>query len=179
VEIRIGSYVAASHLLEREPGQWHALVVLDSGKVATDFVKAQALSFCFLRFDDVEAPQANKELPTKRAVEQGLSFAQGKDKLLVSCRAGQGRSVALAYLICCREHGVEEALNLLNPTRHRPNRLVISLGDALLEMPDVLGWFDEWRKLHAHIRLSDYYDEMQKELDALEAQGASDKICGP
>jgi predicted protein tyrosine phosphatase len=179
VELRIGGYIAASHLLEREPGQWHALIILDSGRVVTDFVKAHARSNCFLRFDDVEGPRANKEVPTRRAIEQGLLFAKGKDKLLVSCRAGQGRSAALAYLICCQEHGVAEALKLLNPTRHRPNRLVVSLGDGLLEAPEVLDRFDDWRRLYAHIRLSDYFEEIEKELDALEAQGASNKICGP
>ncbi|MDB5311006.1 MAG: Dual specificity phosphatase, catalytic domain [Gemmataceae bacterium] len=52
-----------------------------------------------------------------------------------------------------------EALKLLDPTRQRPNRLVVSLGDAILDTLDVLGPFDEWRRQHAHIRLSDYYDE--------------------
>jgi hypothetical protein len=44
-------------------------------------------------------------------------------------------------------------------------------------MPEILERFDEWRANHSHIRLSDYYDEMEKEMDALEAQGATDKIC--
>jgi predicted protein tyrosine phosphatase len=179
VEIRVGSYVAASFLLEREPGQWHTLVVLDSGKQATEFVKAHARSYLYLRFDDVEEPRSNKETPTRALLEQGLAFARGKDKLLVSCRAGQGRSVALAYLISCREHGVQKAVELLNPTRHRPNRLVVTIGDTVLEMPDVLDQFDAWRRRHAHVKLSDYYDEMEKEFDALAAQGASNRICGP
>jgi len=179
VEIRIGSYVAASFLLEQEPGQWHTLVVLDSDKQATDFVKAHSRSHCYLRFDDVEEQRANKVMPTKALVEQGLNFAKGKVKLLVSCRAGQGRSVALAYLIFCQEHGTQDALTLLNPTRHRPNRLVVAIGDSLLTAPpDVLDQFDEWRRRHSHIQLSDYYDEMEKEFDALEARGASNKICG-
>lgn len=177
MEIQVGSYVATSFTLEREPAQWHVLVVLDSGKQATEFVKDHARSYCYLRFDDIEEPQVNKEAPTKAQIEQGLAFAKGKDKLLISCRAGQGRSVALAYLISCQEHGAQKALGLLDPTRHRPNRLVITAGDALLELPDVLGQFDEWRRRHAHIRLSDYYDEMEKELDALEAQGAANRIC--
>lgn len=179
MEIRVAGYVAASLLLEREPGQWHTLVVLDSGKQATEFVKEHARSYCYLRFDDVEEQWANKETPTKSTIEPGLNFAKDKDKLLVSCRAGQGRSVALAYAICCREHGVQEALKILNPTRHRPNRLVVAIADTLLEMPDMLDQFDEWRRRHAHIKLSDYYDEIEKEFDALEAQGASNKICSP
>jgi predicted protein tyrosine phosphatase len=179
VEIRIASYTAASLLLEQEPDQWHALVLLDSDKQATDFVRVHARSHLYLRFDDIEELHANKLAPSKTLIEQGLQFAKGKDKLLVSCRAGRGRSVALAYLICCQERGASEALKLLDPTRHRPNRLVVSLGDAILATEDALGSFDDWRRRYAHVRLSDYYDEMVKEFEALEALGASNRICGP
>jgi predicted protein tyrosine phosphatase len=177
VEIRIGGYLWGSFLLEREPKRWHALVVLDSGKQPTDFVEAHARSHLYLRFDDVEEHRANKESPTKVQIQQALEFAAGKDKLLVACRAGQGRSVALAYVIGCRECGVPGALRLLDPTRHRPNRLVVSLGDALLGDPAVLDQFDEWRRRNAHIQLSDFYDQREKEFEALEAQGACNRIC--
>jgi predicted protein tyrosine phosphatase len=177
VEIRIAGYLAASVLLEREPKQWHALVLLDSGKEPTNFVQRHALSHLYLRFDDVEEPRANKQPPTSAQIAQALAFARGKDKLLVTCRAGQGRSAATAYLICCQERGVTEAVKLLDPTRHRPNRLVVALGDALMDLPDVMDHFDEWRRRHAHIQLSDYYDQMEKEFEALEAQGASNRIC--
>jgi predicted protein tyrosine phosphatase len=177
VEIRVGGYLAASFVLEQEPNQWHTIVVLDSEMRATDFVKSHARSCCYLWFDDVESPRPGKEQPSKVMIEQGLNFARGKDKLLVSCRAGQGRSVALAYLVGCQEYGAERAVELLNPTRHRPNRLVVTIGSSLLETPEVLGRFDEWRRQHSHIQLSDYYDEIEREFEALEAQGASNRIC--
>lgn len=177
MELRVGNYVVASYLLEHEPSQWDTLVVLDSGKQATNFVKDHARSYLYLRFDDIEEPREHKEVPNKAQLEQGLAFAKGKNKLLISCRAGQGRSVGLAYLISCREHGVQQGLELLNPTRHKPNRLVIAIGAKLLEMPEALVYYDEWRRRHGHIQLSDYYEEMEKELDVLEAQGASNKIC--
>jgi predicted protein tyrosine phosphatase len=177
MEIHVGGYVAASLLLEREPKQWHTLVLLDSDKQATDFVRDHSRSHLCLRFDDIEEPRANKQIPTRTQIAQAIEFARGKDKLLVSCRAGRGRSVALAYVICCRERGAAEALKLLDPTRHRPNRLVISLGDSVLDTLCVLDSFDDWRRRHAHTELSDYYDEMEKEFEALEAQGATNRIC--
>src|SRR4051812_40950247 len=179
MEIVIGGYAAASLLLEREPKQWHALVLLDSDKQATDFVQHHALSHLYLRFDDVEEDRPGKRPPTRTQIAQALEFASGKEKLLVSCRAGRGRSVALAYLIRCREFGVAEALKLLDPTRHRPNRLVVSLGDALLDALNALDSFDEWRRQHAHVQLADYYDLMEKEFEALEAQGATNRISVP
>ncbi|AMV25765.1 Dual specificity phosphatase, catalytic domain [Gemmata sp. SH-PL17] len=178
-EIRIAGYLAASLLLEREPKQWHALVLLDSGKEASDFIQEHTVSHLCLRFDDIEEPRVNKLTPTRSQIAQALEFAKGKDKLLVSCRAGRGRSVALAYIICCRTRGISEALNLLDPTRHRPNRLVVSLGDTLLDAPCALDSFDDWRRRHAHVQLSEYYDEMEKEFETLEAQGATNRICGP
>jgi predicted protein tyrosine phosphatase len=176
VQIQVAGYLAASWLLEQEPDQWHTLVVLDSGTQAADFVKAHARSYCCLCFDDVEAPRSNRQAPSKALVEQALHFAKGKEKLLVTCRAGQGRSVALGYVISSQEHGPAEALRLLNAKRHRPNRLVVSIADSLVESPDMLQRFEEWRTQNAHIQLSDYYDEIEKECEALEAQGACNKI---
>lgn len=177
MEIRIGGYLAASMLLEREPGAWHALVLLDSGLEPTEFVAEQTRSHLFLRFDDVEGPQGSRRPPNRAQIAQALEFAAGKDRLLVSCRAGRGRSVATAYLIACREHGVAEALKLLDPTRHRPNRLVVSLGQGLPGMPDVLGPFNEWRRQSAHVQLSDHYGEVEREFEAMEARGGTNRIC--
>jgi predicted protein tyrosine phosphatase len=168
--------LAASLLLEREPKQWHALVLLDSDKKPTDFVQDHARSHLILRFDDIEEPRANKQTPTSAEIVQALEFAKGKDKLLVSCRAGRGRSAALAYVIACQTHGVAEAVKLLDPIRHRPNRLVIDLGDSILDTLGVRESFNAWAQQHAHIQLSDYYDEMEKEFEALEAEGAVNRI---
>jgi predicted protein tyrosine phosphatase len=178
MRLEIANYLAASFLLEQEPGQWDALVLLDSGMRPTDFVARRALSYLYLHFDDIEQSRANKLPPTSTLVGQALQFAKGKERLLVSCRAGQGCSVALAYLICCRERGVAEAVRLLDPTRHRPNRLVVTLGDALLDDPEILTQFDAWQRANAHIRLSDYIDEIEREFEALEAAGAVDRISG-
>jgi predicted protein tyrosine phosphatase len=176
LEIRIKGYVAASLLLEQEPLQWHALVILDSGKRPTGFVAAQALSHCYLHFDDIDQPRAGKLPPTVAVVERGLKFAAGKDRLLVVCRAGQSRSAGLAYLIGCQHLGVAAALQIIDPTRHQPNRLVVTLGDGLLGQPDVLDRFDEWRSRCANVRLSDFVEQLEKEFDDLERQGATDRI---
>lgn len=178
MQIHVAGYLAASFLLEQEPNQWHALVMLDSNTEATDFVKTHAKTSCCLRFDDVEEPRTNKQAPSKALIAQGLSFAKGKDKLLVTCRAGQGRSVAMAYVISSQEQGVTTALSLLNPTRHRPNRLVVTIADTLVESPDMLAGFEDWRQRHSQVQLSDYYEEIEKEFESLEARGASNKICG-
>jgi len=178
MNLRIAGYVAGSLLLEQEPDRWRALVMLDTGARATEFVPGHTRSHLFLQFDDIESPELGRRAPRWEQVAEGLRFAHGKDNLLVCCHAGRGRSAAMAYLICCQERGVSEAVGLFDPTRHRPNRLVIRLGDALLGNPQILDRFDAWRKAHANIKLSDYYDQLEEEYEELMAQGASDRITG-
>src|SRR5262245_7718252 len=109
MEIRIASYLAASDLLERESGRWDALVMLDWEKNGRGYVEKMAKSHLYLRFDDVNKGREGKQEPTRRMVEEGLAFARGKERLLVSCRAGQGRSAAMGYLACTQACGVEVA----------------------------------------------------------------------
>ncbi|NQT13566.1 MAG: dual specificity protein phosphatase family protein [Planctomycetes bacterium] len=176
MDIRICGYLSASFLLEHEPLKWDALVVLDAKVIATDFVQSHTRKHLFLRFDDIERPTGNRRLVTSDQLARGLEFAKDSSRLLISCRAGQSRSAALAYLIACRDLGVDAAQKMIDPKRHVPNRLVVSLGAALLDVPDVLDAFHRWREAHRRIVLSDYYDEIEREFDDLVARGAVDRI---
>ncbi len=177
MNICIKSYLTASALLESEPNQWNVLVILDSGWIVTNFLLSHSRSYLALRFDDIDQPRSNKLLPSTTQIQQGLDFSIGKDNLIVCCRAGQSRSAALAYVIACRERGASTALQLLDPTRHSPNRLVVTIGDMLLEFSDAFDQFHDWRTRHSQFRLSDYSAELESEIDELESQGASNKIC--
>src|SRR5438552_2688262 len=73
MEIRIRGYLAASHLLQQEPGRWHALVILGSGMRPTAFVESQLLSHLYLHFDDIDQPHDRKRSPTSSLVERGLA----------------------------------------------------------------------------------------------------------
>jgi predicted protein tyrosine phosphatase len=175
--IEIANYLLASLHLTQSSKFWNTIVILDSGRTITNFLQEQALTQLVLSFDDIEEPRPNKRLPSLSQIEEALDFANGKDPLLVSCRAGRGRSVALAYLVACQAHGDREAVKLLNPTRHRPNRYIVQLGASILNSMPVLATFDEWHREHSHIQLADYYDEAEKEFEALEAQGATNLLC--
>jgi predicted protein tyrosine phosphatase len=179
MDIRICGYIAASDLLARESGEWHALVVLDSNAHPTDFVACHAKSHLYLRFDDIEAPRDNLVCPNERHVVEALQFAAGKERLIVTCRAGQSRSAALAYLHTCQHAGPAQAVDLLNPTRHIPNRKVVMLGGIYLNTPVIWQQFEDWRQKNAHIRLSDHYDEIEHEIELLEVRGAKNRICTP
>ena len=176
MEIRIHGYLAASFFLEQEPSRWDALIILDSKLSATPFVQSHARRHAFLRFDDIERPTEGRQLVTRDDVAQGLEFAVGSDRLLISCRAGQSRSAAMAYLIACRENGVASALALIDPTRHVPNPLIVRLGAGVLDMPEAVDAFERWRQDNRHVSLSDYYDDLEREFDDLESRGAVNRI---
>ena len=176
MDIRIYGYLAASYLLEIEPSQWDTLVVLDSKVSPSDFVQSHSVRHRFLRFDDVDRLPEGRQPFTSDDVASGLVFAVVSDRLLVTCRAGQSRSAAMAYLIACRDQGVEAALNLIDPTRHIPNPLVVRLGAAVLDMSDALDAFERWCNDHRHISLSDYYDDLEREFDDLVGRGAVNRI---
>jgi len=176
LDIRVCGYLAASFLLEREPSTWDLIIILDSGLVETPFIREYSKRHLCLKFDDIVEPAANKCVVAQNDVARALRFARTSDKLIVSCRAGQSRSAALAYLVACQSWGAERALGVLDPTRHIPNRLVVSLGDRLLGDPEVLDRFHEWQSQHRHITLSDHYRDIERELEALIDQGAVNRI---
>lgn len=110
------------------------------------------------------------------AVQSALQFAINKDKLIVSCRAGQSRSAALAYAISFQNNGLAAANSLLNPTRHKPNHSVIELASRFIDDPNFLSAFQRWADQHASIKLMDHLDEIEAEFDVLESLGARNLI---
>ena len=145
MKIVIQNYLAASSLLEQEPHVWDAIVILDSGMMQTDFVATNARRHLYLRFDDVVAATTSRRPPTINDIRKALDFAANSENLLVSCRAGQSRSVATAFLIAFQQMGSEAALSLLNPKRYSPNSLIVRLGEQLVDDPMMLSMFNDWR----------------------------------
>jgi predicted protein tyrosine phosphatase len=177
--IEIRNYLAASHLLNTEPSKWTAIVILDSQCNATDFVANHTTAHLLLRFDDITTPRYGKRMVDSRALQSALDFAADQEQLIVSCRAGQSRSAAVAHAICFQNNGATTANQILNPRRHYPNRHVIETVAPLLDDPTYLTTFDEWAREHANIKILDYFDEIKAEFDELEAQGARNLIVTP
>lgn len=176
MKIIIRNYLAASYLLEQEPHVWDAIVILDSGLRHTEFVAANARRHIYLRFDDVVAVTTNKRPPTVSDIRKAMDFATNSENLLVSCRAGQSRSVATAFLVAFQQMGSAAALSLLNPKRHSPNSLIVTLGEQLVDDPTLLSTFNDWCERNKEIRLSDYVDDIEREFDELERLGAKNRI---
>jgi predicted protein tyrosine phosphatase len=176
MKIVIRNYLAASFLLEQEPKTWDAIVILDSGLVSTPFVAEHSRRHLYLRFDDVVANVGGKRPPTIDDLRAANEFAADSENLIVSCRAGQSRSAAIAFVIGCERLGSEAARRLLNPARHIPNSLIVELGAELSDEPFVLQAFDAWRTANKDIQFLNHMDEIERELDELQRKGARNRI---
>ena len=176
MEIAIRSYVAGSHLLESDSRPWDAIVILDSNILETEFIGNHTRSHLFLRFDDVLTTTQGKRSPTVEDIGSAIHFSNGSNRLVVCCRAGQSRSVATAFSIAYHKRGANAALELLNPKRHSPNSLIIDLASTIIDDPMFATTFRDWQSTNSSIKLIDYVDEIERELDVLESNGARDRI---
>ncbi len=176
MNIVIRNYLSGSFQLESEPNVWDVIVILDSGISHTDFVARQARRHLYLRFDDVKSDLHGKRTPTNHDIQAALDFAAQSQNLMVCCRAGQSRSAATAFLICHQRLGSNAARCLLNPERHIPNSLVVELGTQVMDNPSIMQTFIEWQADHKHIKLSECLDDIEREFDELELQGARNRI---
>ncbi len=95
-----------------------------------------------IQFDDLLAPigggwaEKYKETPpTEQDIATVLEWAKQKmsngKPFIVQCTAGISRSSAVAVLIKCLENP-KEALKVINPAIHCPNKLVLDLGEKIL-----------------------------------------------
>ena len=179
MEIAIRNYIAGSYLLESEPNLWDAIVILDSNLRETEFVENYARNSLLLRFDDVTTPTHGKHTPTVDDVELAIRFAAQSDRLMVCCRAGQSRSAAIAFSIAFQNDGANAAVELLNPRRHSPNTLIIKLAASLVTDPMFVTTFHDWKTANSHIKLIDYVNEIEVEMDAIESSGARNRLTQP
>ncbi len=97
-------------------------------------------------FDDIRAPQKGLTVPNEEHISRILKWAISKEHIAVHCTEGISRSSAIAYLIACQRSSPEEALKILDPMKHGPNRLILKLGMEVLGdktvMSEYMFWFD-------------------------------------
>ena len=176
MDIAIRNYLAGSHLLESDANSWDAIIILDSNLRESGFVENHARNSVILRFDDVTTPARGKHPPVVEQVNSALEFASDSDRLMVCCRAGQSRSAAIAFSVAFQKLGHDSAVNLLNPKRHSPNSLIIDLAATIIDDPMFSTVFHRWNKANSHVKLTDYLDEIENEMNTLESKGVRNRI---
>lgn len=104
-----------------------------------------------LVFWDLNKPlAAYTELATTEDVLKALQFSMDHEDLIVACAAGISRSSALAYVIARTRMPKEEALKILSPDLHWPNRHVLKIGEEIIGYPvldeiNKAGFYGEFR----------------------------------
>lgn len=175
-ELRAASYLVASDLLYREPCRWDVIAILDSESELNPFVMENARRCLVLYFDDIERPMQGYQHVTSKHIDQAIVFAKDSERLLITCRAGQSRSVALAFVLAFQHFGLPAAIDMLNAKRHIPNQFLIREASLRTDCLEMVTAFQEWRADNASINFADYYDEMSDEVEALEASGVVNRI---
>ena len=175
MEIVIRGHLAASRLLVDAPGYWDCIAIIDSDSCIHPNLRDYAKRVLVLTFDDIEMATSGKIPPGEDHIRKALSFALESERLLVSCRAGQSRSAAVALLIASRESSPREALAILDPERHRPNLQIVKMGNAVLDIPSLYPIFLKWR---SRIDCSPIDTEVvESEIARLVEAGVSDIIA--
>lgn len=129
--------VSRNKLLEMvnlEPHVHKAVVIHETGKYGeVREIVSLLKDSVVLEMDDVisqTGATSTRNAPTKEMVERAVK--SGFD--IVSCRAGISRSAAIGFLIECTKKSPEEAIQILDPTHHYPNELVLKLGQEILDV---------------------------------------------
>ncbi|MCJ8330553.1 MAG: dual specificity protein phosphatase family protein [Lentisphaeria bacterium] len=133
-DIQICSHVEAIELLKQDT-DFHVISIRDRSAIGVEFEIDPLLkdvSSITYYFDDIHETTDGKELPAKKKVEEILDWSTDKQRIIVHCNAGMGRSPAIAYLILCQDMPAAEAIAILEPERHIPNHVVLKLGTELL-----------------------------------------------
>ena len=146
-ELIILSHREATQVMESSPNEYD-IIFITSPKDKGDYaekIHEFSREICELLFDDTCVSHHGEIPPVESQIQEALDFAQGKSRLIVSCRAGISRSSGTAYVIKAAEVGPKEALGILAEGRHFPNDLVIEHGSKLLNNSEMCGIIGEWK----------------------------------
>lgn len=167
-EIRIMAMSTAARALTgleghafRQQGPWDALALHDTAMHHPDrpceetrqLVKQLSAAIfgndgltLRLPMDDVSRDDGEWKAPRVEQVQTALKWSDGRRRLLVCCHMGISRSSAMAVAIAASRYGVDEAMKLLNPAEHSPNREIIRLGSYLIGLPRLVAAINKFRE---------------------------------
>jgi predicted protein tyrosine phosphatase len=125
-----------------------------------------------IQFDDLLAPigggwakHYTEKPPSEEDITTILEWAKQKmsngKTFVVQCTAGISRSSAVAVLIKCLENPAE-ALKVINPIIHSPNRLVLELGEKILNRQNLAAEAKELEKKYNEQFLKNFEEKAQQ-----------------
>lgn len=136
-----------------------AIIITNYGIPLPEWIIPQVKTFLHLDFDDITYALRSYVLPKKENIQLAFDFSEEKESIVVACHArfpaGISRSSAIAYLIACKEWGIDKALTILDRNIHYPNALIVKLGSEILKDKNIWDKFCEWQLEHTDFHPED------------------------
>jgi predicted protein tyrosine phosphatase len=147
MEICIKGHININGLLKAKYRQYNVILFTNHTCEPSQYIKTHAKKFLHLAVNDVDDPR-DEYGPRINHVEMILDWVKANicDKLICCCYMGVSRSSATAYIVGSSLWGPTQALSLLTPRRHWPNRLIVYLGSLVLQNCNIWTTFVEWQK---------------------------------
>ncbi len=142
--VKIMSHREAVKELKIASGEMAVICITDAGETPDPEITANALEVLHLDFMDSHFPRESVKVATKEDIIKAINFAKKHGDVLVCCHGGISRSSALAYIIECMEVHPAMAVNIWSKQRHHPNRLIVNLGEEILENPNIGKYYTKW-----------------------------------
>jgi len=145
MDVKIFSHRAACAWIRERPNVYDVIFITNAdGTQVPLMVRINARSHINLVFDDIDCPMETYTVPSKEDVARALEFSENKNNIIVTCAGGMSRSAAIAYVILAKRIGAEQAIKLLVPLQHHPNRQIISLAKELLADSSIYKVYNSW-----------------------------------
>ena len=150
MEIKIFGHLEACAFLKLNPNIWD-VIFISSPKDKfcmknSEKIPSLSKSCLEILFEDIsEHVKGFRECRPKH-ITQALQFAEGKEKLIVTCQAGISRSSAMAYVIQSSLTNHLDALKVLDPKLNWPNERVVKLGSKVLKNPEMVKSVESWKE---------------------------------
>ena len=95
-------------------------------------------------FHDISLPVTGLQMPEKEQIRRIINYAGNHKVDIVNCHYGCCRSSAVAYVVRCIEMPPEQAMAIIDPHIHLPNRRIVKLGAEILGISDMLSVCDKY-----------------------------------
>lgn len=142
------AYSPLKKVLEDNPKEFDVVVINGPTDKVPDYVLEFGKDHLHLQFDDVIYDYGHMVKPERHHVEKALEWAKGRENIVVACAAGISRSSATAYAITCQENNITDALSILYPQLHQPNKRIVYLASQILNQPEIWDSFVNWSSTH-------------------------------
>lgn len=131
-------------IVRKRPDEFAGITIVDPGFKIRQDLSEGLTSHLSLSFHDVWKAGAPNP-PQYEDIVKSLDWAKDKEKIVVACHAGISRSSALAVVIALQAwQDAEQAISILNPKEHSPNRRIIEIGHARFRQYRLRDHFNRW-----------------------------------